>query len=219
VNNIEAANLAISRVGHGTLRAIVALDDDNPAAQAVSRVFTPVLRMMLSEFSWPFARACAALALNPGDAPSGWAYSYAMPANALSVRYVEADGFVPEWIARNDQLSRWEVMADPASDGQIIVTDTASAFAFYTKAITELAFTSEPFSNAFAWRVASEIALGLEAQPQFAQLAKAEYNLALDIAVSQAMNQHGGWVRTQAESVQVRDVNTDCMGVVLPVLR
>lgn len=206
MNNVEACNLALSRIGHGAQRAIQSLDplEDTEQAQACDRVFAPIFRAMLTEFSWPFARVSAALAENTFDAPSGWQHSYRMPANALGMRYVEIDGFVPDWLGLSEHRSRWEVMADPSADGKIICTDHALAFAFYTKEITQLTFTDELFADAFAWRLAGEVALGLKADAKLSQWAGQMYRQTLDIAVCVAMNQAGGQMRPAAESIAVR---------------
>jgi hypothetical protein len=204
MNNVEAANLALSRIGQGTLRPISALSDNTEHAAACDRVFQTTLRAVLSEFTWPFARACAALGELTLDPIPGWEYAYSLPATALSLRYVESDGFVPDWISLSRQVSRWEVMAHPIDDGQIIVTDTPEAFAWYTKAITEVLYTSELFGQAFAWRLAAEVALGLKADPKLAENAMNMYAGALDVAICAAINQRGGQLPMEAETVLAR---------------
>lgn len=207
MDNVKACNLALSRIGFGAQRPIVALTDDTEYAQCCDRVFQDTVRAVLSEHSWPWANKSVALALTSFDAPSGWTYAYAMPNDAISIVHVEADGFVPDWISNNDSRNRWEIYANSSTDGQIICTDLAEAWVFYQKEITELQFTSELFGQAVAWRLASELALGLKADAKLAQWAMQMYVPALDMAVAQAANQRGGKLRGTPESVALRGVS------------
>lgn len=217
MNNVEACNLALSRCGHGAQQAIQSLSENTEKAQVCARVFPSALRAVLAEFPWPFARVSVALAENTFDPPSGWAYSYAMPADAMNVRYVESEGFIPDWLGLNDQRNGWEVMADPSADGRILVSNVPDAWCYYTKAITELLYADELVADAVAWRVAGEIALGLKADAKLAQWAGQFYTQALDKAVAVAMNQRGGQIRQQAESVSVRGATPDRLGPIYPV--
>jgi len=204
VDNVDCCNLALSRIGFGTLRPITALTDNTEHGAACARVFPMILRMVMEEFPWPFARKSVALAEMTSDPPSGWGYSYAVPADAASVLYVESEDFVPEWLPLNDYRNRWEIHADPDSSGQIIVSDIPDAWAYYIRDVTELQFTPSLFGDLVAWRVAAEVGLGLKASVDICKNATQFYVQALDVAVSKAMSQRGGALRVPAESILVR---------------
>jgi hypothetical protein len=204
MDNVDCCNLALSRIGHGTLRPISALTDNTEHAQACARVFPRILAMVLEEYVWPFARTCKALAATTADAPSGWSYAYAVPSDARSVLYVEGEDFIPEWLPLSESRSRWEIHADPATSGQLIVSDVPDAWAYYIRDVTQLQFTPELFGDLVAWRLAAEVGLGLKADAKLCQNAMQFYTQALDVAVSKAANQHGGRPRMQAESVIAR---------------
>lgn len=205
MNNIECANLAASRVGFGGQHRITNLEtDDSELAECVRRVFQPALFAVLAEFSWPFARTARALSESSAEVPPGWQYAYTLPTNALSIRYVADDGFVPDWLALSAHVPRWEIMAHPTIDGQIIVTDVPDAYVWFTKKITEVAFTTEPFGQAVAWRVAAELGVGLRADARLVQKAEQNYVGAVEIAVAHAMNQRGGQLQPDAAVVLAR---------------
>lgn len=210
MNNVDCCNLALSRIGFGTQRQITTLTppDDTDYAEACARILPTLLALVLEEFPWPFARLCKALAVSTVTVPSGWTYAYAVPADARHVFHVEQDGFIPSWLDLDAQRNRWEVMADPSGSGQIIVSDTVDAWAWYTRDVTELQFASESFGDAVAWRLAAELGLGLKADASLSKNAMAFYNHAVDVALSKALNQRGGQVRVTAESIIARGGQT-----------
>lgn len=205
MNNIEAANLALRRAGNGAAYRIENLEtDDTEAAAVVRDLFQATLQPLLEEFPWPFARAVVALAESSADAPPGWTYAYAPPSNARSIRYVADNGFVPDWVSLIECVPRWEVMAHPTENGLILVTDVPEAYAWYTKEITEVAFTNATFADLFAWRLTREVALGLKADANLSLRAERAYEKQLDIAVARAFNERGGQRPIEAASILAR---------------
>ncbi len=181
MNQVEVCNLALSRAGNGASSAIVSLDDASEAARCCKRVFAQVMRAVLREFDWSWAKGIVALAISSETVP-GYAYAYAYPDACVRVRSIGPVGFSPGRMP--SYRIPYEIVASANGESRLIATDLQDAVAFITRDITNPSFADALFHEALAWRLTRELALGLKANPQMATAAEQEYNVALSKAVA-----------------------------------
>jgi hypothetical protein len=190
MNAVDTCNLALSRIGQGASRPVRSLDaavDDSEVARACARVFEPTMRAVVREHRWSWAQGAAALSLSAEVVP-GWGYVYAYPSGCAKLH-----GLGPaDWDPGRTPVWRWPYKILAAADGesQLIATDLPQAWAHFTRAIVNPAFADDLFRDALAWRLAKELALALNASPNFASAAASEYELALSKAMAADMGEH-----------------------------
>lgn len=189
MNAIEACNLALSRIGQGASRPVRSLDasvDDSESARACARVFNAALLSMLREHRWSWAQGAEALSLSTEEVP-GWAYVYAYPDGCSDLH-----GIGPEdWDPGRNPVWRWpyKILAAASGESSLIATDLPSAWAHFTRVVMNPAFADDLFGDALAWRLAKELSLALNASPNFASAASAEYEIALSKAIAADMSE------------------------------
>lgn len=188
MNAVEVCNLALGRIGEGASRPIQSLTESSEAARACNRVFAITLRALLREFAWPFAQTYVALAPVAQTVP-GWDYVYAYPADCLFLHGLGGSEVDP---ARNPALRHpYKIIAASSGESSVIATDVSDAWAHYTRDVTSPHVGDPLFHDALAWRIASEVAIGLKASPQMAQSAAQQYQVALSKAVAAYGNEDG----------------------------
>lgn len=172
----KVANLALSRIGInkeiGTL-----LTEQSAEAQAARLHYDLSLQATLRDRPWPFATRYATLTLLAGSVASpanaDWTFAYRLPDNcAFPRRLVTTRG----------------VAVDPTpppfrEGGGVLFTNEASAKLEYTARVHCPSRVSDAtFLNAWAWRLAHEIAVPLTRMPDRAQHCWDQYQAALATA-------------------------------------
>lgn len=193
--NVEVANTALSRIGIDQL--LESLDDPRPAGVMTSLHLEPTRQQMLEDYDWSFASRVVALALVAGVTIPGYTYVYRYPVNCLKLRQLTDDQgarvirtFWNELDHQTIQRNPYTVHADPNTDGsRIICTDVQFAYAWYTYNITDPNMMSALFRSAWAWKIASELAIGLRTDANRAQFCYEQYRLDVSRATSQMLNE------------------------------
>lgn len=164
---VDIANLALYRIGQ--LEPISDLDEDTPQAEAVKAIFGIVRDAVLESYQWPFATFRAQLAVvasaetdpDSPDLRTGWGFTYALPANCLAPRYLYPGTNTPG----ERQEIPFEIEGD-VTRGKVLLTNLEEAELVYTKLITNPNVWSPMFRDAFALRLAADLALSLAKKPQ-----------------------------------------------------
>lgn len=202
MNTVEVCNLALARIGHGSSRPIVSIDDQAEPARACKRVFAPLLRSMLREYAWPFALRTVALAPSSSAVP-GWSHVYAMPTDALNILAITAADADP-WTApaRYDRRGFRLI-------GRLIACHESPAHAWYTADVADPVEADALFSDALAWRLAAELALALKAEPTLHRVAMEQAQMTLSRALAAVGNEGRDDMPYEAESIRVRGYGVD----------
>ncbi len=150
-SKVGICNMAIGFLGDSD--EIANLDTERSSAARACRLFYPeVLKELLRDFDWKFAKRVVALGLveeNPNDE---WGYSYRYPSDCVrAIRILSG--------LRNDTI-KTRIAYDISSDdgGELIYTDAANAELAYTKFLDDPSKYPPDFTMALAYLLASRIA-------------------------------------------------------------
>lgn len=175
-SNVDIANRALTKLGE---QRIISLTDDNKAGREVNSMFTLVRDAELRAHNWRFAIKRAQLAAQATAPEFGFAYQYRPPADCL--RILEVGEFYP-----GADLSDY-VGADTseyAYEGGLILTDLAAPLKLrYIARIEDPTLYDALFVEAFACKLAVELAEPLSQSSTKRELAQREYDRAIALAV------------------------------------
>lgn len=146
-SDTEICNQALAHCMLST--GITSLTENSTPARACLLFYAQARDELLEEFSWPFARKQAALALIASNPTNEWAYSYAMPTNALGIRRMQIG---------STRVDTSTSRAPYARVGSLIYTDMPSAIIEYTERVTAVERFPPSFVAALAYKLASMIA-------------------------------------------------------------
>lgn len=140
-SQVEICNLALSRIGAGTISAI---DEDTREARTCLLHYEPTLRSLLRSHEWNFAKKRAVLA-QLVDAPvSEYTYQYALPSDFVKVCRINA------------------VYTDEYRiEGAALLSDEGTVTLEYVRAVADPNLFDALFVDVFAQRLAAEIAYPL----------------------------------------------------------
>ena len=205
MNAVGVCNLALGRIGHGASRPIQSLSEDSESARACHRVFDHLMQLTLREHVWPFAVTASALAPVPQVVP-GWAYVYAMPANAQFIHALTDCNTDPfqGGATLNERTAAFKLFGADSGEGTVIVSDQPNAWAWFNRRIADPAHADDSFRDALAWRIAADTALGLKASADIARFAADQYTIALANAQANVGNERGRTHMPLPENIRVR---------------
>lgn len=191
-SDAEICNVALQRVG--VTLTIDSLTQRVKEAIVCNLIYQMTREKVLVDGHWPFARKYQLLNL-AGTPPLKWKYRYVYPNDCLAVR-----GIFPDLGAGTDPAvfrayarqypTAYEIVLDE-NDNKTICTDLADAAIEYTKNVTNPMRFDAPFSSAFSWAVAAEIAVPLSRDAKYMNNAVAMYGREVDIAAAKALNEEG----------------------------
>lgn len=181
---VSICNLALLRIGVKSF--IEDLEDDSTEAEACKAAYELLRDAALAAAPWPFATRRRALGQLAGVTRTGWSYVYTVPDDYLRALFlVPATGRNP----RADERTPFELEANDAGDGLVLLTDDSAAELAYTARITAVERYSPQFVDALAWLLASELVLGLAVKPELGPASFKRYQLALSTAAATAANE------------------------------
>lgn len=220
----EICNLALLRAGQ--TNTIASLGDASPEAKACAIAYPAARDELLTAKRWPFATRSVVLALLSGVTRPGWTYAYAVPKDMLAPQYLFSGARpgapVSAYLSATDvrfgpfaasQLPAingaapevsYEIQANDAGSGQVLVTDQEDAQLVYTVALATVTSFPTAFVKALSWRLAAELALSLAKKPALAEAfdRKAEFELAK--AYAELRNQQQGDPQPDSSFIAVR---------------
>ncbi len=211
----DIANTALARIGISDF--IESLNQTNLPARVCKRFFASCRDRALRDFPWDFALAAEALALVSGQTFPGWTYVYQHPQDCLRIRAVGLESGIRTvyntmFIAPYDasiELPRiakypWKIALKADGASKVVLSDVQSAWAFFTKRITNVDVFPEDFNDAFAWDLAAEAGGPLKADPSLVGAARQAYEIKRLRAAANAMNEGGDDREQDSPSIQAR---------------
>ncbi|WP_219096559.1 hypothetical protein [Pseudomonas sp. UMAB-40] len=196
-SDIEICNVALSRVAY--TQPIVSFTEKSKAAELCSVFYRTLRELVLTEFPWPFAESIVTLADIGSPAP-GWAYRYRYPADCLKVREIILPGQRGPLTA--DQQIPYKIGYD--AGGRVIHTNQPEAGVRFTFRVEDATFFDALFADAFAWRIAMDLALPLSSKPELQQYADQQYQRAMTKAEASAFEESQDDPEPESEFVLVR---------------
>lgn len=147
---IEICNIALTRIG---VAEIERMDEASEPARKCNSIYHFTRQNVLRKFPWNFATKRVQLALIDEDTPD-FKYVYQYPADALALRLIYNEHF--RGIPKNNQ---YRIMNN--GSGRKIYTNIEKAYIEYTADIKDASLFDAEFIEAFAWKLAAEIAFNL----------------------------------------------------------
>mgnify|MGYP000928024382 CR=1 FL=1 len=148
--DLHAANGALALLGEARLTS---LDEDRPAARAITDAFGNVRDALLRRHPWNFALRYRDLTLDPSLPAGSFANGFPLPSDCLRVRSV--DGLGPDaWTVEAP------VVADPNATvlAPVLYCDATAARIAYTASIVHVALWDSLFLEVFELELAARIA-------------------------------------------------------------
>jgi len=175
-SSIEIANRALTKLGAAR---IISFGDDNKQARAVQSMFDIVRDAELRAHIWSFAIKRASLAALTSTPDWGYTYEYQVPSDLLRILQVNDVYNGPSFEDYRNQS-----VAEYALEGNKILTDFAAPLRIrYVAQITDTSQWDSTFVEAFACRLAVEMAEDLTQSNTKRELAQKEYEQALMMAI------------------------------------
>lgn len=171
-SEVDLCNLALAHLGDNATVATINPPDGSAQAEHCARFYPMARDALLEMHTWDFTMSRVPLALLSVNA-AGWAYTYATPANALSLIAV-LDPLAPDDYSATVQSSTWydppilsvgqytpqnfQVEIDNTTGADVILTNQVNATVRYSKRVTDTTKFSPTFVRALTWLLASELA-------------------------------------------------------------
>lgn len=200
-SEVQIYNMALSRVGIG--QRVESTSERTTPAKTCAFWFPLCRDEVLRDGNWPFAQRAVALAAAAGQTFPGWQYVYGYPSGALKIQHVTDEQgvrlarssiFAPDYVYTQVHPALftgqpYEVALGSDGTTKVILTDQPDAYAIYTAQVTDPTVLPMDFVSALAWKLASEIALPLQAPPGAADRALNAYSAFVSRAKANGLNE------------------------------
>ncbi len=175
-SQIDIANRALTKLGAAR---IISLGDDVKSARSVSSMWDIVRDSELRSRNWSFAIKREALAAAVSVPAYGYSFKFPVPSDFL--RLIQAGQYLPPVSLtdyRTVDESPWRI------EGRFILSnEPGPLYIRYLASITDTSQWDSSFAEAFACRLASELAEDLTQSNVKRELAMKEYDQAISAAV------------------------------------
>jgi hypothetical protein len=201
----EICNKALARLG--ITKFISDLDDATDANAAACKVFyADLLDAALAAFPWTFATLRRTLNQIAGEAArDGWKYVYALPAGCLAPRRIWPANSGIKYASQTKDRIPYVIEKSSTDDTQVLLCDEPSPVLHYTARIVDPMKLPPMFVDAFAWMLASELALPLTSKEKKLEMCAKIYLVKINEAQAHDLSvneQDTGW--PEGEGVQAR---------------
>ena len=179
-SQIQICNMALRRIAE---QPINSLTEGSEQANVLSDVFDFVYMEELRSYPWRWATATDELSELSSETAPDFAYVHQLPADYLQmqliidkargVTYDTWDELYGRWSLRNNE---WEIRESK------LYSNWSDLQIKYTKLITDYSKLDPTFVDAFAWRLAHEIAPSLTTRADLAQSSFNYYQLSINKA-------------------------------------
>ena len=193
---VQICNIALSRIGQN--QGIDSLDESSVAASLCSLHYPVCVQQVLADGDWPFAEARVVLA-SSGTPPTNWEYIYAYPNDCLKARRIAVPGME---VVPLQQRIPFKVINTGAS--KAIVANWPEAELVYTADVTDTSLFPALFVSALAWRLAAELAMGLQARPENYKAALNNYRAEISNAQAVAYEESEEGEMPDSEFIRAR---------------
>lgn len=160
-SDTEICNLALRKLGEAR---ITSLTEDSPAARTLSDVYEFARDATLRDHPWNFAIKRATLAADSSTPAYEFDVQYAVPADCLRVLGADID----------DGSEPWKV-----EGGYILTNATAPLYVKYIARIEDEGLFDASFVNAFASRLAYEVAETITQNTQKKEAMARDYEVSI----------------------------------------
>ncbi|MDB4033633.1 hypothetical protein N9468_04615 [Flavobacteriaceae bacterium] len=182
-SQLEIYNKALSRIGAGRVRVET---EKSQARIECDSAWVELHEGVLRAHDWNFARhTIAGVALSGTPLQTRWAYEHKYPSNCMFVRYIYTD-------TPDDPHEHEIALSTDDPTVKAIYSNVESPLIVYTRRVDHTYMWDPSFTNAVAWKLASEIAIPLTQSEKRAQLALQGYFAAIQVARAENIRE-GKW--------------------------
>ena len=177
MDNITISNMALSHIG---VANIDRMDEASEPARLCRQFFDTARRSVLRRYPWPFATrrdTLGQLMTEPGD----YRYAYRYPKNCVAIRKLFDEKY------RCIPIQRYKILSD--QEGRVIYTNVEKCVAEYTADIKDCDLFDDGFIEAFAWKLAGDIAFKLTGNQNIQNTCLQAYNAYFDEGSTDAANE------------------------------
>jgi len=186
-SKIGIINMALRRLGE---QPINSLTEQSEAASIVSDIYDIALNKELRAWPYTFAVKVAELVLLESEEPPDFAYAFQLPADYLGfASVIEPTNTYIEGPYNNRFVGEWEIR------GGLFLSNFSDVTIKYRFLQTDTSKWDASFVDAFAWKLAEELALPLTGTAVKATRAEKNYVL----SVAQARGESGNESRSQSQ--------------------
>lgn len=194
---VQICNIALTRIGQNQL--IASLSEQSLAAQLCSLHYEACRDELLRDFPWPFATRRVTLA-DIGSPPDGWAYRYRYPVDCIRAQHVSQPG-----VRQPTSAQRVPFAVAYAEGGRAILCDQSPAELVYSARVEDTTYFDPLFVSALAWRLAAELATGLQGNASNYAAAYQQYRMVVDMAQANAFEESEEGVPPESEFITGRN--------------
>lgn len=179
---VEICNLALSRLGQ---KSIVSIDEAG-IAEKCKIEFNPTKESILRDYPWNFATKIEALAPGTSETFAGWTYVYTYPKSCLFDRKIFNESTI-----NSTEKQPYRIISSNGSSKLLILCNLATAYMEYTFNVVDATLFDVSFVDAFAWKLAANLAPSLTGNADLSTKLMNTYRLVIDkAAVNNASEIH-----------------------------
>lgn len=186
--DLAVANMALMLLGQ---HAITSFVDGSVQALAVNTFYANDRDEVLRKASWKFASVISSLTQLPNEAIVGWAYIYAFPTDAVTIRkvfyqdssYLDYPYFwnwyqnTPPPLITNPMPQEFRVIYQEDIDALVLACNFNPAYVEYTARIDDPSVYDAMFIKCLAYKLASDIAVVLNSDKEVTERMNQKYEM------------------------------------------
>lgn len=199
MSKVQICNRALT--GYLGESRIVSLSEENARARQCNLHYDDTRKGLLERHWWNFACARTTLAQLTNDRTSEWQYKYQLPADMLSVRWVNEPA-----TARMLLASRRSPDIERQVEGLVMYCDVDDAVAEYTQDVDDETMFPQSFKDALSALLAANIAWPLTKDRRIAANAMEQADAAVSHAIAMDERNTPPWEMAVPGYLQVRGV-------------
>ena len=198
---LDIINLSLSHISQKPITQTQLNANSVIQSQAALRSWAFALKETLCSYDWGFARVEEALEASSFE-PINYEYAYAYPTGCLAIRRIFNASTSEKTISE-----KYAEIYDKDNDKIIIATDVDDAYIRYTYYVTNTALYSPYFITAFSHRLAAEMVVPLNGDPENAKAQIAIFNTMISEA-----HRHSSYGSNEAHEANEKSNFADSRG-------
>ena len=157
-SDVQICNMALARLGDSAQVQSINPPDQSAQATYCSIFYDMTRQSILCDHQWGFATKIADL-VQTTNLDTRWLYSYALPSDVLDVNIVFPTGYTSHLLMTADGVGMPPFVIKIGTSGQKeIFTDQLDITIQYTYDLEDTTLFHPLFTDAFAWRLAANLA-------------------------------------------------------------
>ena len=171
ISKVGICNLALTKIGTNT---IVNLTESTENARRLNIIYEQLKKEVLRVHAWTFATKIESLAELADEEIINYDYLYVYPVKCLYINKIYDES--------ETDINNYKILLTPTTNAVCIASNTYQAYIEYIKDIDDVNLFDDIFVEAFAARLASELAMPLLGDTSMANKFLQEYQYQVSLA-------------------------------------